>query len=119
MLTTFDELYPDSNPELAALPIYLTITAGTPLALITMENPSVGQDSFGALLQPAKKGERIQALFIPDGIWHTVRYAPGTVLNVVASVEYDRSYYVEKPEDYFVNPEALEAYRRDFPELQE
>lgn len=80
-------------------------------------------DQYGAHivveLQPAKKGEKIQALFIPDGIWHTVRYAPGTVLNVVASVEYDRSYYIEKPEDYFTLPEALEAYRRTFPELQE
>ena len=68
-------------------------------------------------LQAPKKGEKVQALFIPDGIWHTARYKPGTVMNVVASVGYDRGFYNENPEDYFVGTEALQAYQRTFPEL--
>lgn len=66
-------------------------------------------------LTPPEEGERMQALFIPDGIWHTVRYEPGTVLNVSASVDYDRSYYVEDPAEYFATEEAMELYSRTLP----
>lgn len=53
------------------------------------------------------------AVFIKAGIWHTVRYRPGTVLLVAASCGYDRSYYIEKPEEYFT-PVGFERYQRDF-----
>lgn len=52
-------------------------------------------------LRPATDGQKFWALFIRSGIWHTVRYKPHTALNVVASVHYDREYYVVDPADYF------------------
>ena len=67
-------------------------------------------------LTPAGKGKKFEAVFIRSGLWHTVRYFPGTVLNVVASVHYDRDYYIEKPEQYFT-PAGLSRYQADFAKL--
>ena len=66
-------------------------------------------------LEPAKPGEQFRAIFVPAGIWHTVRYKPGTVLNVVASTIYDRSYYCEDPTVYFDTIKALRRYNETFP----
>lgn len=69
-------------------------------------------------LVPAAPGEKFKALVVPSDIWHTVRYAPNTVLNVAASCVYDRSYYVEDPAAYFT-PEALLRYLADIERLND
>jgi len=51
MFATLNKLDIDPNPEFAALPVYVAVTMGTPLTLVTVKNPSVGQDCFGASLQ--------------------------------------------------------------------
>jgi len=60
--------------------------------------------------------EKFYALFISAGLWHTVRYNRGTVLNVVASCMYNRDYYQEEPAEYFT-PEGLSLYQADFAKL--
>jgi len=62
----------------------------------------------------ADKKNHFFALYVPDGIWHTVLYSENTVLNVVASVIYDFSYYITDPEKYFTS-EGLAQFMKTFP----
>lgn len=54
-------------------------------------------------------------LLVPAGVFHTVRYLPGTVLNVIASCVYDRDCYIEDPNDYFT-PEGRVIFEDTKPE---
>lgn len=72
------------------------------------------------------KDERMRALYIPDGIFHTVRYIKDTILIVRATCLYTRIYYLEfnfatglfsangQPSKYFTN-EGLEKFKKTFP----